>query len=30
MDHEEEGDESLAALCDTFTDLVTGLEFEKD
>ncbi|RAS82275.1 SMI1/KNR4 family protein [Priestia endophytica] len=30
MNHEEEGDESLSALCDTFTDLVTGLEFEKD
>lgn len=30
MDHKEEGDESLSALCDTFTDLVTELESEKE
>lgn len=30
MDHEEEGDESLSELCNTFTELIIGLGFEKE
>lgn len=30
MEHEEEGDESLSELCNTFTELITELEFEKE
>ncbi|WCM14555.1 SMI1/KNR4 family protein [Priestia filamentosa] len=30
MDHEEEGDESLSELFNTFTELIIGLGFEKE